>query len=1182
MSLRRCSLVLVFAFVGAFSTPRPATGQTVNGAIIGVVKDPSGAVVPEVAVTLRNVARDEMVGTTVTDADGNYAFRNLPPAKYEVQATKDGFSPVSLPDAEVTLGQQLRVDISLTAGGVAESVEVIGGSSVLGTTATQEHGIAPETLNQLPLLFGTGPRAAATFALLMPGVSTGAGNNAFDARVNGGLQSGDEASVDGVSMQQGFMSQGGMVSILQDFPMSPDMVSQIKVLSSGYAPEYGSSTGGQIMAVTKSGGSRFHGSAFEFHQDASLKAIQWGKEKTVFNKNNFGANVGGPIPVPGLTTEKWKSFFYFDIERYRQVGGASQSLLSIPSMQERQGDFRDWRDPNGNLIPIYDPATLRPDGKGGYVKDQFMGCDGRTPNVICPGRINPLVAPWLAALPTPTSPGPLNNYLAPPIPDTILGDSDYYMGRVDVQSGSNHVFGSFWHQRAPAKFYSQLPQAIATETYSDPQNSWVNRMNYDKILTSTLVNHTSAGYLNRNEGYGCVNQDFVGDFPQIAGVAGNNVPPEITMGEFNTLGCNDGVNLGNVTTRPTFIVNDAVTWVKGTHTLKVGMEWRKIMGNIHANGNEAGSFAFGDGATSILGVNSGSPVASFLLGAADSASVAYRSVSSTYPRQHAWIWHAGDTWRMNNKLTLDYGLRWDYYSPSSEKYDRLSFFDPTGANPSAGGRPGRLAFAGDDYGAASYGERYPEKNWYGGFAPRLGAVYSLNDKTVLRGGWGIFYTQAFYPNWNGGMSQDGFSNDASISSSLGGIQPAMYLNQGFPVGNFAPPPDIRSDYKNGQDLLYRPIEANKRPYSHQWNITVDRELGRQLSVSVAYVGSAGRRLPSNNLPLNAIDTSYLALGDRLNDEFTPGMASLNGVPLPYPGWVEQMTSCAPSVAQALRPYPQYCSSLQGMNENVGESKYNSLQVKLEKRFSKGVYALVSYTLSKLMESGSTNTQRDAVTWSGLSGVISPYERDRNYTISQSDTPHVLSAAFVYELPFGQGKPFGNTDNGVVNTLISGWQLSTIYKYQSAPPMYFRSGFCNVPGQFRAGCIPAIVNPDAVFAQDKDSFDPARGPLFNRDAFEPVNAFNYYAGRGNRVEESIRGFAYQNQDITLMKNTRMPGGTNLQLRFEMFNMWNWHTFSANGQWGNQAFNNDVSSPSFGEWNGGVTEPRAMQLGIRIEF
>ena len=226
-----------------------------------------------------------------------------------MQATKDGFTPVSLPDVEVTLGSQVRVVVAITAGGVTERVEVFGGSSTLGTTPTQEHGISPETLNQLPLQFGTGPRAAATFALLMPGVSTGQGNNAFDARINGGLQSGDEASVDGVSMQQGFMSQGGMVSILQDFPMSPDMVSEIKVLTSGYAPEYGSSTGGQIMAVTKSGGSRFHGSAFEFYQDDSLTATQWGEaEKPEFNKNNNGVNIGGPIKVPGLTTEQVEEF----------------------------------------------------------------------------------------------------------------------------------------------------------------------------------------------------------------------------------------------------------------------------------------------------------------------------------------------------------------------------------------------------------------------------------------------------------------------------------------------------------------------------------------------------------------------------------------------------------------------------------------------------------------------------------------------------------------------------------------------------------------------------------------------------------------------------------------------------------------------------------------------------------
>ena len=199
-----------------------------------------------------------------------------------------------------------------------------------------------------------------------------------------------------------------------------------------------------------------------------------------------------------------------------------------------------------------------------------------------------------------------------------------------------------------------------------------------------------------------------------------------------------------------------------------------------------------------------------------------------------------------------------------------------------------------------------------------------------------------------------------------------------------------------------------------------------------------------------------------------------------------------------------------------------MQVKLEKRFSQGVYGLVSYTLSKLTGERGPQYPARGIANGGLTGAISPYQRDRNYTISQSDTPHVFSAALVYELPFGTGKRFVNTSNAVVNALVSGWQLSTIYKFQSAPPMFFRSpSFCNVPGQFRAACIPAITDPGAVFAQDKDSFDPALGPLFNKDAFEPVTAFNYYFGTGNRVEESIRGFAYQNQDLTLMKNTRLP-------------------------------------------------------------
>ena len=471
---------------------------------------------PDVALTLRNIATEPDHRDAVSGADGEYAFRNLPPGRYAVEAIKTGFQQVTRPDIDVTLSSVQRVDITLPIGAQETRVEVVGGSSVLSVTGTQEHGISPETLNQLPLLMNSGPRAAASFATLMPGVSTGGGNNAFDARINGGLQSGDEASLDGVSMQQGFMSQGGMVSIFQDFPMSPDMVSEVKVLTSNYAPEYGSSTSGQIMAVTKSGGSSFHGAGFEFHRDDSLKATQWGAdEKPEFKRNNYGANIGGPAKLPGLWSDSVKSYFYFNYEGYRQTGGSNQPTLSIPSIQERNGDFtrlaRRRREPDPDLRP----ATLRPDGRGGFTKDQFMGCDGNTPNVICPNRISPLVRPWLAALPTPTSGGPLNNYLGPAIPDTILGNSDYYMGRFDLQiRNSDHIFTSVWHQRAPAKFVSVLPQSIASETYSDPQNSWVSRLNWDRTFSSTLLNHMSMGYLNRNEGYGSVNQELRRRLPE--------------------------------------------------------------------------------------------------------------------------------------------------------------------------------------------------------------------------------------------------------------------------------------------------------------------------------------------------------------------------------------------------------------------------------------------------------------------------------------------------------------------------------------------------------------------------------------------------------------------------------------------------------------------------------------------
>jgi hypothetical protein len=291
-----------------------------------------------------------------------------------------------------------------------------------------------------------------------------------------------------------------------------------------------------------------------------------------------------------------------------------------------------------------------------------------------------------------------------------------------------------------------------------------------------------------------------------------------------------------------------------------------------------------------------------------------------------------------------------------------------------------------------------------------------------------------------------------------------------------------------------------------------------------------------------------------------------------------MTGCAPSLAQALLPYPQYCDTLQGLNENHGKSIYHSLQAKVEKRFSAGSFLLVSYTFSKLMTSGADNIQRGNL--GSLSGVISPFEQDRNRALAGDDVTHILSASLVYEIPVGKGRKYLDR-GGIGNAILGGWQVSTIFRYSTGIPFYFRltGGACNVPDQFRAACIPAINGN--IFAQDLSSFDPAKGPLFNKDAFQSVNSFNFNYGTGARVT-SYRGFGYHNQDLSLIKNTSLGGKLNLQLRIEAFNLWNWHMFTNSGEFGGQAFVTDLASPDFGKWNGSVSNPRNIQVAARIEF
>ena len=326
------------------------------------------------------------------------------------------------------------------------------------------------------------------------------------------------------------------------------------------------------------------------------------------------------------------------------------------------------------------------------------------------------------------------------------------------------------------------------------------------------------------------------------------------------------------------------------------------------------------------------------------------------------------------------------------------------------------------------------------------------------------------------------------------------------------------------------------------------------------------------------------MGNQLKDEFGPNDTVVNGVPAPYPGWASQLLTagCDPTVAQALLPYPQFCSSLTGLNENLGSSTYHSLQLKAEKRYTNGFYLLASYTWSKLITNASSTTQATA-NYGRIGGVINPFESSRNKALSPDDVPHNFSMMAVYELPFGRGKKF-MSQGGFADKVLGGWTLSSTVKLTSGMPQFFQSGTCNVPDQFRAICIPSVLPGHSPFLQ-KDfgsGFDPNK-PLFDVNAFEPVSAFNFYWGTGQRVTNH-RGSGYRSQDLAIAKNVRFTERLNLEIRGEAFNVWNAHYFTCDGTaFGDCVpFNNDISSADFGLWNGTVTRPRNMQLVARFTF
>jgi hypothetical protein len=1141
--------------------------QSNNASIDGEITDPNGAVVAGATVDLKS--KDTNVSSHfVSDANGLYSFRNVVPGTYQFKVKAQGFGEYVQDGIIVRVGYPIRQNVALKLESTTQRVEVSADASPLNFENAELRGsIDPQVIEQVPLLVSGSIRSAANFASLLPGVVRGSGDVA-GAHVNGGQSQTGIVVLDGVALYNSSGTQGLTGAVL-DFPQSPDLVSEFQVLTSNYDAQYGSA-GGVTVEHVKSGTNTFHGTAYEFNRNSSFNATQWDPthpKKAQNVENDFGGNFGGPLKLPFWKNGDHHTFFFANFEAFRIRGALNRPTISIPSLAERQGDFRDWID------PIYDPATHQ----------QFMGCDGNTPNVICasdPRLQNSLAKQWLQFLPDPTSPGPLNNYLAPAQPNFLGTDAYSITEKIDEYIGSrDHISEMFYYKYLPRTTFTTLPATISDSGTSFKRTS-VLRVAWDHTLSPKLVNRLAFGFQDDKFYGGGIDGAFADKLPQIPGVASHAYPPVITFGDgFAQFGTGAGDPNIQPWLAPAYIINDAVSMTRGKHTISFGGELRFAQNSAIFLGGQSGSFDFARGETSLNQVG-GSPIASFLLEQVDSASAQFYTSTNIDARTKGFSLFVGDTWRVTPKLTVSPGIHWEVDPPPLEAKDRFSYFDPTLPNPGAGNLPGAIAFAG--HGAGRSGRRLPEDTWYGGIAPRIGLAYALTAKTVVRSGYGLFYDNANMPGWAGGISQDGYNASVSFGSSQGGTQAAFVLSDGLP-SNHPVPPNLVSTFDNGQNTpVYRARTANRLPYAQQWNLTVEHQFTDRAYVSASYVGTKGTRLLSQIAPINVVDPRFLALGDQLNDKFLPGDTAVDGVPAPFPDFATVVTGCDPSVAQALRPFPQFCNTIAGLNENKGSSTYHALQVKAEHRFSKGLWALLSYTNSKLITNADNAESLLNPTY------FSPFEVSRNRSLAIEDVPQALNIAYSYELPFGRGKPW-LSQGGLLNAVLGGWTFNGVYRVQSGIPFQISSSRCNVPSQFINFCSPALLPGANPFLQSPTHFDPLQ-PVLNVAAFEPASSFDFYTGKGPRVQ-NFRQPGYSDFDIGLEKSVHITERFTFQLRGDAFNVFNAHHFNSVGAFiqssglGGSAFNTDVASPGFGGfgyWNGGVSSPRSIQVSGRISF
>jgi len=1125
----------------------------------------------------------------VTTDAGLYSLANLPPGRYSVTIQGPGLKKYSREGVTVQTDATVALDVEMQLGGVSDNVTVIADASQLETATSDIGSTVQSTLMaNLPLEVSGTIRNPVQFITLVPGFVGNVGNNPADNttddfKVNGGQEGGTDVLVDGVSIS--------LVSpnIQWNKGVSPEAVQEFKVLQSNFSPEYGESGDGIISLTLKSGTNEFHVSAYDYLRNRVLDANSWRNNtsltpKSIDTQNDFGLTAGGPVWVPHLYNGRDKTFFFFAYEGFRLETGGTQ-VLSLPPESFRKGDF-------SSLLPgtqLYDPTT------GKAIPGNILTND---PNF----KPSAVMTKLFALLP-PTTGAPSNNTLGT---HTAKTTADLWDLKIDhIISDKQRISGGFDHGQTFKGDVSSLGPIFGQST---PQSTRYVRFSHNYIFRPTVVNQFLVGFSRRFRGE--VANSLGQGYPAKIGLTGvnNTTFPCVKFfgGPYREVlnACGDSQFADNV-----YQVNDSVSWIKGKHNLKFGGEVRFLQFNVRRLTQGSGEFHFDPAQTSLSGAG-GDAVASSLFGLVNETILNYGGFSGV--RYKDYSFYAQDSYKLRPRLTLNYGLRYDTDLPATEAFNRFSAVDPTLPNPGAGNILGAYTYFGT--GTGRNGRKRPQDTYKKAFGPRVGFAYKINDKTVFRGGYGIFYE----PLREGSFAdQDGlgFFNKEDLGT-------VVQIDSGVPhilplSGPFTP-----EGQNNNGGVILVPRSSGRPADIQTWNLDVQRQITTNLVLSVAYVGSKGTHLPALNIipnQTNPSQLSYLAtFASDLNKNaicLTPAGPSLPsnqqcpaaiaaGVKLPYASFPLDK-----SIKQIFRPFPQYGDFNQEDNsfspDRTGNSTYHAMQLQVDKRFSQGLSFLVSYTVSKNL------TDADSA-GPGVSGFIgtnsfigqNSYNRGTEKAVSQLDTPQSLVASFFYELPVGHGKRYLH-EGGFVDRVAGGWYVSGVGSYKSGLPttVYEPCGGTIATGPTAgavlfAGCnftgIARVNVVQGVSQTNKSSnFNPATTSFYNAAAFSLAPGLTF--GNEPRSLAHARTWGERNENFTLGKKTRIFGErATIDFKAEFFNLFNRHIFKAPGGF-DSGLNSQFTPLGTGTCTGATqhfacgfgavsntSDPRAIQFGLKIAY